>query len=245
MPEFRHAKEVLTIGSLLAQLGARTYSPVEDVLSAHFFQLCQNPWRKYQENNLESVPTEPRTQMSAMWIFKKDGNYAQVGKPGWRWGWGYIYRLGFSSSRPFSLQTSARPWHKGLTARWYPWTWGSSPESDPNIDLMALWSLTTATFLPICAGKVRWIVCNIELQTNLREVSQSRKRASTRALSCTRQPDWVKCCNSKHLLLYTSSYWFTHCVNKRGLLNVTFSILKLSSDWLAEIPGHAQLGPRV
>ena len=169
MPEFRHAKEVLTIGSLLAQFGARTYSPAEDVLSAHFFQLCQNPWRKYQESNHESVPTEPRTRMSEMWIIKKDDNYALVDKPGWRWGWGYIYRLGFSSSRPFSLQTSTKPWHKGLTARWYPWTWGSSPESDPNIDLMALWSLTTATFLPICAGKVRWIVCNIELQTKLRE----------------------------------------------------------------------------
>ena len=170
MPEFRHAKEVLTIGSLLAQFGAGTYSPAEDVLSAHFFQLCQNPWRKYQESNLESVPTEPRTRMSVMWIIKKDDNYALVDKPGWRWGWGYIYRLGFSSSRPFSLQTSTKPWHKGLTARWYPWTWGSSPERDPNIDLMALWSLTTATFLPICAGKVRWIVCNIELQTNLRKV---------------------------------------------------------------------------
>ena len=122
--------------------------------------------------------------------------YAKVDKPGWRWGWGYIYRLGFSSSRPFSLQTSARPWHTGLTARWYPWTWGSSPASDPNIDLMALWSLTTATFLPICAGKVRWIVCNIELKTNLREVLQSRKRP---LLVLGPYPGWQRLLALSHL----------------------------------------------
>ena len=29
----------------------------------------------------------------------------------------------------------------------------------------------------------------------------------------TPQPHRVKSCNSKHLVLYNSSYWFTHCVN--------------------------------
>ena len=31
----------------------------------------------------------------------------------------------------------------------------------------------------------------------------------------------------------------------RGWENVTFSVVRLFSDWLNEIPGHAQLGPRV
>ena len=61
----------------------------------------------------------------------------------------------------------------------------------------------------------------------------------------TRQPDRVKSCNSKHLLLYTSSYWFTHCVNIERFVECDFLICK-ALLWLADwVPGHAQLGPRV
>ena len=46
-------------------------------------------------------------------------------------------------------------------------------------------------------------------------------------------------------LLYTSSYWLTHCVNIQRLGECDSLILRLFSDWLNEIPGQAQLGPRV
>ena len=46
-------------------------------------------------------------------------------------------------------------------------------------------------------------------------------------------------------LLYTSSYWLTHCVNIQRLGECDSLILRLFSDWLNEIPKQAQLGPRV
>ena len=54
----------------------------------------------------------------------------------------------------------------------------------------------------------------VELQTN--HLWSFHNHVEGRAPSwnhCTRQPDRVKSCNSKQLVLYNSSYWFTQCVN--------------------------------
>ena len=52
-----------------------------------------------------------------------------------------------------------------------------------------------------------------------------------RRLTC--QPDRVKSCNSKQLVLYNSSYWFTHCVNIERFVECDFLICK-ALLWLAD-----------
>lgn len=46
------------------EMGGNTHIQVEVFLSAHSFQLCQNPWPICQGNNPESVPKEHQIQMS-------------------------------------------------------------------------------------------------------------------------------------------------------------------------------------
>ena len=61
----------------------------------------------------------------------------------------------------------------------------------------------------------------------------------------TRQPDQVKSCNSKQLVLYNSAYWFTQCVNIERFAECDFlncEALLWLADWDSFQPGEGE-GP--
>ena len=60
-----------------------------------------------------------------------------------------------------------------------------------------------------------------------------RQRKGRDRLQHTHQQDRVKSCNSKQLVLYNSSYWFTQCVNIERFVECDFLICK-ALLWLAD-----------